>query len=174
MEPLSSLVTRRIAFHPDHSRAHRSTTPKSEANPALSRGRSNLQRPAGARPVTARNPGWGQRSTRNLASILKSWMEAGHHQTHPARQRALPQGDRTTARHMELGLNIGTHSVDSCSTQRQHQSMTMRQQLRRIAVYFLGVVDQYWALREPGQYGEQPPQCGLNCKGDACNRSEVR
>ena len=75
---------------------------------------------------------------------------------------------------MDVGLNIETHSVDGFSTQSQDQSMTVRQQLRRIAVYFLGVVDQYWALREPGQYGEQPPQCGLSCEGESCHRTDVR
>ena len=51
--------------------------------------------------------------------------------------------------------------------------MTVRQQLRNVAVYLLGVVDQYWALREPSQYGDQPPQCGLNCEGDSCDRIDL-
>ena len=50
--------------------------------------------------------------------------------------------------------------------------MGIRHQLRRLAVYLLGVVDQYWALREPGQYGNQPPQCGLSCEGDSCDRAD--
>jgi len=51
--------------------------------------------------------------------------------------------------------------------------MGIRQRLKRIAVYLLGVVDQYWALREPGQYGNHPPQCGLSCEGDSCDRADL-
>ena len=51
--------------------------------------------------------------------------------------------------------------------------MGISHQLRRLAVYLLGVVDQYWALREPGQYGNQPPQCGLSCEGDSCDRADL-
>ena len=37
--------------------------------------------------------------------------------------------------------------------------MGVRTTLRRIGSRILGVVDEYWAMREPGQYGDQPPQC---------------
>ena len=38
-------------------------------------------------------------------------------------------------------------------------AMGVRTTLRRIGTRILGVVDEYWAMREPGQYGDQPPQC---------------
>ena len=39
--------------------------------------------------------------------------------------------------------------------------MGVRTVLRRIGASILGVVDEYWAMREPGQYGHRPPQCEL-------------
>ena len=34
--------------------------------------------------------------------------------------------------------------------------------------YLLGLVDEYWAMRRPWQYGTKQPQCGLQCDGDHC------
>ena len=31
----------------------------------------------------------------------------------------------------------------------------------RLSVYLLGVVDEYWAMREPSQYHEHNPKCDL-------------
>ena len=42
--------------------------------------------------------------------------------------------------------------------------------LRRIGTYLLGLVDEYWAMRRPWQYGTKQPQCGLLCDGDHCER----
>ncbi|MGC6482205.1 MAG: hypothetical protein ACON4T_01345 [Synechococcus sp.] len=39
--------------------------------------------------------------------------------------------------------------------------MGVRTVLWRIAANILGMVDAYWAMREPGQYGDRPPQCEL-------------
>ena len=41
---------------------------------------------------------------------------------------------------------------------------------RRIGTYLLGLVDEYWAMRRPWQYGTKEPQCGLQCNGDHCDR----
>ena len=43
--------------------------------------------------------------------------------------------------------------------------------LRRIGTYLLGLVDEYWAMRRPWQYGTKQPQCGLQCDGDAIHGS---
>lgn len=40
--------------------------------------------------------------------------------------------------------------------------------LRRIGTYLLGLVDEYWVMRRPWQYGTKQPQCGLQCDGDHC------
>ena len=40
--------------------------------------------------------------------------------------------------------------------------------LQRIGTYLLGLVDEYWAMRRPWQYGTKKPQCGLQCDGDHC------
>ena len=40
---------------------------------------------------------------------------------------------------------------------------------RRIGTYLLGLVDEYWAMRRPWQYGAKQPQCGLQCDGDHCD-----
>ena len=45
--------------------------------------------------------------------------------------------------------------------------MGVRTVLRRIGATILGVVDEYWAMREPGQYGHRPPQCELISDDDA-------
>ena len=34
--------------------------------------------------------------------------------------------------------------------------------LQRLGTYLLGLVDEYWAMRRPWQYGNKQPQCGLN------------
>ena len=44
--------------------------------------------------------------------------------------------------------------------------------LQRLGTYLLGLVDEYWAMRRPWQYGNKQPQCGLQCDGDHCQRSD--
>ena len=44
--------------------------------------------------------------------------------------------------------------------------------LQRIGTYLLGLVDEYYAMRRPWQYGSKDPQCGLRCKGDHCERAD--
>ena len=36
--------------------------------------------------------------------------------------------------------------------------MGLRKTLKKGVVYLLGVVDEYWAMREPSQYGEKDPE----------------
>ena len=44
--------------------------------------------------------------------------------------------------------------------------------LQRLGTYLLGLVDEYWAMRRPWQYGNKQPQCGLQCDGGHCQRSD--
>ena len=46
--------------------------------------------------------------------------------------------------------------------------MKHRSLLQRFGAYLFGLVDTYWALRRPSQYGMKQPQCGLRCDGDHC------
>ena len=39
--------------------------------------------------------------------------------------------------------------------------MDKKSWLQRLSVYLLGVVDEYWAMREPSQYHDHNPQCDL-------------
>ena len=52
----------------------------------------------------------------------------------------------------------------------QFEGMKQASLLRRIGTYLLGLVDEYWAMRRPWQYGTKQPQCGLLCDGDHCER----
>ena len=46
--------------------------------------------------------------------------------------------------------------------------MKFRTLLRRWAGSLLGLVDEYWAMRRPWQYGAKDPQCELHCDGREC------
>ena len=50
--------------------------------------------------------------------------------------------------------------------------MKQRSLLQRISAYLFGLVDTYWAMRMPWQYGTKLPQCGLRCEGDHCERND--
>lgn len=50
--------------------------------------------------------------------------------------------------------------------------MEMRTVMRRLGTYILGVVDEYWAMREPSQYHGQKPQYEVRCNGDTCVRED--
>lgn len=52
---------------------------------------------------------------------------------------------------------------------RQDEGMKIRSWLTRIGSHLLGVVDEYWAMREPAQYHQQLPCCDL--KGDVDSTS---
>ena len=55
---------------------------------------------------------------------------------------------------------------------RQTGFMKHFSRLRRFGIYLLGLVDEYWAMRRPWQYGESEPQCGIKCDGDSCSRTD--
>ena len=55
---------------------------------------------------------------------------------------------------------------------RQNGFMKHFSRLRRFGIYLLGLVDEYWAMRRPWQYGESEPQCGIKCDGDSCSRTD--
>ena len=50
----------------------------------------------------------------------------------------------------------------------QREEMKFRMLLRRWAGSLLGLVDEYWAMRRPWQYGAKDPQCELHCDGREC------
>ncbi|WP_255475952.1 hypothetical protein [Synechococcus sp. BIOS-E4-1] len=45
--------------------------------------------------------------------------------------------------------------------------MKIRSWLARISSHLLGVVDEYWAMREPAQYHQQLPCCNLKSEADS-------
>jgi hypothetical protein len=49
----------------------------------------------------------------------------------------------------------------------QDGRMTLRSWFRRLSAYLLGVVDEYWAMREPAQYQQEDPHCDLRGREDA-------
>lgn len=54
----------------------------------------------------------------------------------------------------------------------RESAMKQRSVLQRIGTYLLGLVDEYYAMRRPWQYGSKDPQCGLRCEGDHCERAD--
>ena len=46
--------------------------------------------------------------------------------------------------------------------------MGLRKSVKKAMTYLLGVVDEYWAMREPGQYGEKEPECSITVENQAC------
>ena len=63
---------------------------------------------------------------------------------------------------------IWSRSVAGLRRRCQLEGMKQASLLRRIGTYLLGLVDEYWAMRRPWQYGAKQPQCGLQCDGDHC------
>lgn len=51
--------------------------------------------------------------------------------------------------------------------------MKQKSSLKKILSNLLGLVDEYWAMRRPWQYGSEDPQCGLSCEGDRCQPSDL-
>ena len=56
--------------------------------------------------------------------------------------------------------------VAESSSVRHHEGMKRRSWLTRISAHLLGVVDEYWAMREPAQYHQQLPCCNLKSEVD--------
>ena len=57
--------------------------------------------------------------------------------------------------------------VAETSSVRQDEGMKKRSWLTRAGAHLLGVVDEYWAMREPAQYHQQLPRCELKSEIDA-------
>ena len=51
--------------------------------------------------------------------------------------------------------------------------MGLRKTLKKGVVYLLGVVDEYWAMREPSQYGEKDPECSISAESQRCVSKSV-
>ena len=41
--------------------------------------------------------------------------------------------------------------------------MKQRSLLQRIGSYLMGLVDEYWTMREPQSYGQEAPSCTVRC-----------
>ena len=65
-------------------------------------------------------------------------------------------------------------SVAESSSVRQDEDMKIRSWLTRISAHLLGVVDEYWAMREPAQYHQQLPCCDLKGEMDATRSTSQR
>ena len=64
--------------------------------------------------------------------------------------------------------------VAESSSGRQDEDMKKRSWLTRISAHLLGVVDEYWAMREPAQYHRQLPCCDLKGEMDATRSTSQR
>ncbi len=51
--------------------------------------------------------------------------------------------------------------------------MGLRKSLKKAMVYLLGVVDEYWAMREPSQYGKKDPECSISVESQDCVSKSV-
>ena len=65
-------------------------------------------------------------------------------------------------------------SVAESSSVRQDEGMKIRPWLTQIGAHLLGVVDEYWAMREPAQYQQQLPCCDLKSEMDATRPTSQR
>ena len=65
-------------------------------------------------------------------------------------------------------------SVAESSSVRQDEGMKIRSWLTQIGAHLLGVVDEYWAMREPAQYQQQLPCCDLKSEMDATRPTSQR
>jgi|TARA_B100001094_G_scaffold239647_1_gene235164 hypothetical protein len=52
-------------------------------------------------------------------------------------------------------------------------AMGLRKSLKKAMVYLLGVVDEYWAMREPSQYGEKDPECSIPVESHGCESKSL-
>ena len=50
----------------------------------------------------------------------------------------------------------------------------LRKSLKKTMVYLLGVVDEYWAMREPGQYGDKEPECSIPIETQRCGSESAQ
>ncbi len=52
--------------------------------------------------------------------------------------------------------------------------MGLRKSLKKTMIYLLGVVDEYWAMREPGQYGDKEPECSIPIETQRCGSESAQ
>ncbi|WP_186584998.1 hypothetical protein [Synechococcus sp. MEDNS5] len=50
--------------------------------------------------------------------------------------------------------------------------MKQRSLLQRLGSYLMGLVDEYWTMREPQSYGEEAPSCTVRCDDEHCDRAD--
>lgn len=50
--------------------------------------------------------------------------------------------------------------------------MKQRSLLQRIGAYLMGLVDEYWTMREPQSYGQEAPSCTVRCDEQHCERAD--
>ena len=50
--------------------------------------------------------------------------------------------------------------------------MKQRSLLQRIGAYLMGLVDEYWTMREPRSYGQEAPRCTVRCDDEHCDRAD--
>ena len=50
--------------------------------------------------------------------------------------------------------------------------MKKRSLLQRIGSYLMGLVDEYWTMREPQSYGQEAPSCSVRCDEQHCERAD--
>ena len=50
--------------------------------------------------------------------------------------------------------------------------MKQRSLLQRIGAYLMGLVDEYWTMREPQSYCQEAPSCTVRCDEQHCERAD--
>ena len=73
------------------------------------------------------------------------------------------------------GLCVIDCTISNCLPQylERVNSMGLRKSLKKAMVYLLGVVDEYWAMREPSQYGKKDPECSISAESQDCVSKSV-
>ena len=73
------------------------------------------------------------------------------------------------------GLCVIDCTISNCLPQylERVNSMGLRKSLKKAMVYLLGVVDEYWAMREPSQYGKKDQECTISAESQDCVSKSV-
>ena len=64
------------------------------------------------------------------------------------------------------------HLVTVSRKQWHVELMKQRSLLQRIGSYLMGLVDEYWTMREPQSYGQEAPSCTVRCDEQHCERAD--
>ena len=71
-------------------------------------------------------------------------------------------------------MSLIARPANVCQSEyKEGNSMGLRKSLKKAVVYLLGVVDEYWAMREPSQYGEKDPECSISAESQGCVSKSV-